>query len=195
MAPMPASRSKPRTHVFAYAASYLAGPFSVTVGRSLAKRWICLFVCMVTTAIRIKVSVDLTASTFINVFQMFSTGFCTKILRTSNGTNFVGANNLFRREIKATLNAKYASKELQSKMEEWEIQWEFGPPNASHHGGLYERKIQNIQGSARPLIRSVFEDELPPLRPIDLMVGALEPTTECSYPRITEPSDELRREH
>ena len=71
MAPLPASRLKPRTHVFAYAASDLAGPFSVTVGRSSAKRWICLFICMVSTAIRIEVSVDLTASTFINVFQRF----------------------------------------------------------------------------------------------------------------------------
>ena len=71
MAPLPALRLKPRTHVFAYAASDLAGPFSVAVGRSTAKRWICLFVCMVTTAIRIEVSVDLTASTFINVFQRF----------------------------------------------------------------------------------------------------------------------------
>ena len=47
MALLPASRLM---HVFAYGASDLAGPFSVTVGRSLAKRWICLFVCVVTTA-------------------------------------------------------------------------------------------------------------------------------------------------
>ena len=95
IAPLPASRLKPRTHVFAYAASDLAGPFNVTVGRSLAKRWICLFVCMVTTTIRIEVSVDVAASTFINVFQRFlcSTGFRTKFFRTDNGTNFVRASN------------------------------------------------------------------------------------------------------
>ena len=92
MAPLPASRLKPRTHVFAYAASDLACPFSVTVGRSSAKRWICLFVCMLTTAIRIEVSADLTTSNFINVFQRFLcfTGFRTKFLCT-DGTNFVGA--------------------------------------------------------------------------------------------------------
>ena len=38
MAPLPASRLKPRTHVFAYVASDLAGSFSVTVGRNSAKR-------------------------------------------------------------------------------------------------------------------------------------------------------------
>ena len=30
-------------------------------------------------------------------------------------------------------------------MEEWEIQWEFAPPEASHHGDLYERQIRNIR--------------------------------------------------
>ena len=120
---------------------------------------------MVTTAIRIEVSVNLTASTFINVFQRFlcSTGFHTKFLRTDNGTNFVGANNLLRREIKAALKTKYASEELQSKMEEWKIQWKFGPPEASHHGGLYERQIRNIRkalhGLFLPYHRNPSDDE------------------------------------
>ena len=100
--------------------------------------------------------------------------------------------------------------------------WEFGPLEASHHGGLYKRKIQNIRKTlrglflpyhrnplddefltcmkmveyyCRPLTRSVSEDGLPPLKPIDLMVGALKLTTGCSYPRITKPEDELRRGH
>ena len=126
--------------------------------------------------------------------------------------------------MKRTLKARYASKELQSKMEEWEIQWKFGPPEASHYIGLFERQIQNIrevlQGlflpyyrnlsddefltcmktveyiiNCRLLTQSLSKDKLPSLRPIDLIVGALKLTTECSYPHITEPGNELRRGH
>ena len=77
MAPLPASKLKPRTHVFTYAASDFAGPFSVVVGRSTVKRWLCEFVCMVTTAVRIEVAADLSTSSFINAFRRFlcSTGF------------------------------------------------------------------------------------------------------------------------
>ena len=77
MAPLPVSKLKPRTHVFTYAASDLAGPFSVVVGRSTVKRWLCVFVCMVTTAVRIEVAADLSTSSFINAFRRFlcSTGF------------------------------------------------------------------------------------------------------------------------
>ena len=120
----------------------------------------------------------------------------------------MGANNLLRREIEAALMAKYASKELQSKNEKWEIQLKFDPFEAPHHRGVYKRRIRNIRNTlqglflpyfrnpsdnefltcikmveylinCRPRTRSVSEDGLPPLRPINLMVGALEPTTEC----------------
>ena len=82
IAPLPASRLKPRTHVFTYAASDLAGPFSVVVGRSTVKRWLSVFVCMVTTAVRTEVAVDLSTSSFINAFRRFLcyTGFRTRFI-------------------------------------------------------------------------------------------------------------------
>jgi len=225
MAPQPVSRLKPRSHVFTYASSDLAGPFSVVVGRSTVKRWLCIFVCMVTTAVRVEVAVDLSASAFINVFRRFlcSTGYRTKYIRTDNGTNYVGAKNTLQREVKTALKQINLTG-IQSKMDEWDVCWEFGPPEASHHGGLYERQIRTLRQAlqslsltsqrtptddelltcakiaeyiinCRPLAHSISEDGLPPLRPIDLMVGALEPTTECSFPTSSSPTDELRRGH
>ena len=109
MAPLPASRLKPRTHVFVYAASDLAGPFIVTVGRSSAKHWICSFVCMVTTAIRFEFYLS---TSQLSPSLMSSKGFCVLqgfVLNSSlqiMEQTFVGANNLLRREIKAAFKGK-----------------------------------------------------------------------------------------
>ena len=63
---------------------------------------------------------------------------------TDNDTNFVGANNITKKEAKAALNAISTASEIKGKMCEWEIQWEFGPPEAFHHEGIYECQIRTI---------------------------------------------------
>ena len=225
MAPLPSVRLKSRTHVFAYVASDLAGPFRVVVGSSHVKRWLCVFVCMVTTAVRIEIAADLTSSSFINAFRRFlcSAGFRTCYIRTDNVTNYVGANNLLRKEVKEALADMSSSTDIQSQMYEWEVQREFGPPEASHQGGLYERQLRTIKKAldglsdllprtpsdddfltccklaeyimnCRPLTKP-DDDGLPPLRPIDLMVGALEPSYDYIYPCVSRPRDELRKGH
>ena len=121
---IPVNRLRPRCHVFAYAASDLAGPFSVVVGRSTVNRWLCVFVCMVTTAAQVEVAVDLLDSTFINVFRRFpcSTGYRTQFLRTYKRTKFVGANNLLKQEVKAALQGMHDSNDLCNQMQLWEVQ-------------------------------------------------------------------------
>ena len=78
----------------------------------------------------------------------------------------------------------------------WKVKWEFGSPKASHHGGIYERQIRTIckaidgitdmtsrkftddeflayckmaeyTMNCQPLTRSISDDGLPPLQPID----------------------------
>ena len=116
MVPLPASRLKPFTHVFTCTAFDLAGPFNVVVGRSTVRRWLCIFVCMVNTAVRIEVAADLTTSSFMNVFRRFlcSTGFRTKFMRTDNGTNYVGANNLLKTEVQMALTTIQGSRDFKS---------------------------------------------------------------------------------
>ena len=147
MAPLPSARFKPRLNVFTYVASDLAGPFGVTIGRSVVKRWLCVFVCMTTTAISIEVAADLSTSSFMNTFRRFlcSSGFRTRFIRTDNGSNFIGANNLLKAEMKAALADIGRSKCFQQHLQDWDLEWEFGQPKASHHGGLYERKIRTIR--------------------------------------------------
>ena len=43
--------------------------------------------------------------------------------------------------------------------------------------------------NCRPITKSQSADGLPPLRPIDLMVGALDPTFFCAYPYCSTPHD------
>ena len=138
MASLPSVRLKPRMLVFTRVASDLADPFSVVVGRSHVKRWLCVFVCMVTTAVRIKIASDLTSSSFINAFRRFlcSAGFRTRYIRTHNKTNYyIGANTyMLRKEVKEALADMRFSIDIRSQMCEWEVQWEFGPPEASTKG-------------------------------------------------------------
>ena len=49
---------------------------------------------------RIEVAVDVSTSSFINVFRRFvcSIGFQTRFIRADNGTNFVGVNNVLKKE-------------------------------------------------------------------------------------------------
>ena len=116
-----------------------------------------------------------------------------------------------------------SSTDIQSQMCEWEVQWDFGPPEASHHRRLYERQLRTIKKAldglsdlsprtpsdddfltccklaeyimnCRPLTKP-DDDGLPPLRLIDLMVGALELSYDYIYPCVSRPRDVLRKGH
>ena len=182
--------------------------------------------CMTATAIRIELAADLSTLSFINTFRIFlcSSGFRTRFIRTDYGSNFIGANNLLKAEMKTALADIRQSKYFQQNLQDWDLEWEFGPPEASHHGGLYERQLRTIRKAidglenlsikkpnedefltccklaeyivnCRPLSKSPSDDGLPPLRPIDLMVDALDPRDDCTYPIATQPKDVLRRGH
>ena len=68
------------------------------------------------------------------------------------------------REVKSALNEMNSTPSLRHRMEEWEVQWDFGPPEASHHGGIYERQIRSIrqalQGLPLTSKRTPTDDEL-----------------------------------
>ena len=55
MAPLPQYRVKPRQPVFSSISIDYAGPYEVKRARSLEKRWLCIFVCNLTFAVRVEV--------------------------------------------------------------------------------------------------------------------------------------------
>ena len=135
--------------------------------------------------------------------------------------NFVGANNLLKQEVKAALQGMHDSNDVRNQLQLLEVQWEFGSPEASHHGGIYERQIRKALNNfsdlpsqtptedefltcskmaeyvinCRPLTKANSEDGLSPPRPIYLMIGALQPREDRAFPVFSCPRDELRRGH
>ena len=148
MSALPSERVSARQAVWSDTAIDYAGPFYVVAGRGSTKRYLCVFVCMATTAVRVMVARDLSTPFFLTVLRRFLalTNYVTTKLRSDNGSNFVGAKNvMLKEEAKAALSELNQSSELKSALQKWNINWEFGIPEASHNGGIYERQIRTIR--------------------------------------------------
>ena len=70
-------------------------------GRSLEKRWLCIFVCNATSAVRVEVVESLETTTFLNALRRFLclTGDKTRHIRSDCTTNFVGARNVMDKQL------------------------------------------------------------------------------------------------
>ena len=61
-------------------------------------------------------------------------------IRSDNGTNFVGAN----RKMKEALTDLNHSK-IQDAFVQDGVTWNFNPPAASHHGGVWEHLVRSVR--------------------------------------------------
>ena len=226
MAPLPDYRIQPRQAVFSSVSIDYAGPYEVKRGRSVNKRWACLFVCNVTSAVRIEIVESLETIAFVAALRRFLclTGNQTRLIRSDCASTFIGAKNLMARELKQVLVNTSKSPDVQKTLQDAEIKWSFSTPLGSHHQGTVERQIrtfkevcQGVLGpdnrqrnptdfelqtifreaeyimNCRPLGKCIGDqNDILPLRPIDLMTGFLEPTNLLDH-KNTSPTDELRR--
>ena len=100
MAPLPKIRLQMTTKQFANCAVDFGGPY-LTVqgrGRSRAKRYLCLFLCLQTHCCHLEMATtSLDTGAFLNAFVRMAArrGWPTKML-SDNGTNFVGAEKEIR---------------------------------------------------------------------------------------------------
>ena len=97
--------------------------------------WVLLVTCLSSRAIHVELLSSLDTPTFKNALSRFIAirGTC-KRLRSDQGSNFIGAQS-------ENQEADVDVKELQKSMNNRGIEWEFNPPQASHFGGVWERKI------------------------------------------------------
>ena len=100
MAPLPQYRVKPRQPVFSSVSIDYAGPYEVKRGRSTEKRWLCVFVCNVTTSVRVEIVESLETNAFLNALHRFLclTGNKTRHIRADCATTFIGARNTMSKE-------------------------------------------------------------------------------------------------
>jgi hypothetical protein len=112
----------------------LAGPL---VLRDQQKVWIVLFTCGVYRCVHLEIVESLSTEDFLLSFSRF----CSRRRRpatvyTDNGTNFIGAENLFE---------KIDWEEVKKKTRQLRIDWKFNPPAAPWWGGWWERLVRSVK--------------------------------------------------
>lgn len=142
MADLPQDRALP-SPPFTYVGVDYFGPFVIKEKRKELKRWGVLFTCLSSRAVHLEVSDTLSTSSFLNALRRFiSLRGPIKVLRSDQGTNFVGADN----ELKAALN-EIDNIEVRDFLLQNDCVFEFklNPPGASHMGGVWERLIRSVR--------------------------------------------------
>jgi hypothetical protein len=132
------------------------GPFMVKRGRSLQKRYGCLFTCMTVRAVHLEVSFTLDTDSFIHCLHRFmSRRGCPKRIFCDNGTNFVGAEGQLK-----DLLGRLDQGRIQAVLVPKGIEWNFIPPRASHMGGVWERLVKSVKRVLNPMLsEQTLEDE------------------------------------
>ncbi|XP_021967506.1 uncharacterized protein LOC110862595 [Folsomia candida] len=112
----------------------LAGPLQLRDGK---KAWIVLYTCAVYRGIHLDVVTAISTEAFLESLERFINQYGRpNTVYSDNGTNFVGAVNLFKKvdwnKVAETSNVK-------------KIQWIFNPPTAAWWGGWWERMVRSVK--------------------------------------------------
>ena len=120
------------------------------------KRYGCIFTCMTTRAVHLKLAHSLSTDSFISALRRFvGRRGCVSHFYSDNGTNFVGADKELRKALKDWNQHRIAAC-LQQK----EIDWHFNTLTASHFGGVWERLIRSVRKVLGSIAgQAVFTDE------------------------------------
>lgn len=141
MADLPRQRFEYQEPPFSSTAVDYFGPIEVKIGRSVCKRWGCLFTCLSSRAVHLEVATSLSASAFINAFHRFvSRRSRPTNMWSDNGTNFTAA----EKELKENL-IKLNKQHVENEMLKQNINWHWNPPSAPHMGGVFERLIRVVK--------------------------------------------------
>ena len=119
------------------------GPFYVKRGRGQEKKYGVVFSCLVTRAVHIEVADSLSTDSFLCALRRFlARRGQVKRIRTDRGTNFTGGERELAAEVDRLMKNESV---LHDAMLRRDIEWILNVPNASHHGGVWERMIRSIR--------------------------------------------------
>lgn len=138
---------------FTYVGVDLFGPFVVKERRSELKRYGVMFTCLSCRGVHLECVNSLTTDSFILALRRFiARRGNVRVIRSDNGTNFVGAKRELQSEFKKMDHTKI-SDFLKGKGTDW-VEWINNPPYASHFGGVWERQIR----TAREILNGILFD-------------------------------------
>lgn len=139
---------------FAGVGTDFAGPFMVKTSRlrnaKLVKVYLCVFVCLATKAVHLEVVSDLTTEAFIACLDRFvSRRGLPSLIRSDNGTNFVGARR-YLQEVTQFLNGNQDA--IGTACSRRGIEWVFSPPGCPHWGGIFEAAVKSAKSHLTRII-------------------------------------------
>lgn len=178
--PLPQFRIE-STPPFTYTGVDFTGPIYVKNDTgSKVKSYIALFTCAVTRAVHLELVSDLSTMEFLLALRKFRNRFpsVSKIFSDNGGTFGRAAKEL------KTLFANIQENEIQRRLTDLRISWEFITPRSPWHGGWWERLVQSVK---RPL-RKILGTNIPPFRELQTILTDIELLLN-NRPLTTAPTD------
>ncbi|XP_065355004.1 uncharacterized protein LOC135949382 [Calliphora vicina] len=132
-----------------------AGPFNIRnfTGRAclITKGYVCIFVCFATKALHLEAASDLSTQSFLAAFARFiGRRGCPSTIYSDNGTNFVGAAELLKKERLEFV--KTLQQNIIHHYSHQNVDWKFIPPGSPHMGGLWEAGVKSFKTHLRKMI-------------------------------------------
>nr|XP_043067300.1 uncharacterized protein LOC122321439 [Drosophila bipectinata] len=117
-----------------------------------SKGYICLFVCLVTSALHLELATDLSTEAFLAALRRFMSlrGKCAQIY-SDNGRNFVGAKRALDEMQQLLASTNHRDLVSQTLADEG-INWVFIPPYAPRWGGKWESSVRSVKLHLRRII-------------------------------------------
>ena len=162
MADLPLERIDSRCHAFQNVGVDYFGPILIKQGRrtrrstGTAKRYGALFTCMTTRSVHLELAGDMSTDSFILALRRFRARRGNpKVIRSDNGTNFVGA----ERELREALQ-RLDQLKITNELSANSIEWKFNPPIAPWMGGAMESMVKLTKRALRSTMKDrMFTEE------------------------------------
>ena len=150
MADLPQERITPAAP-FTYTGMDVFGPFYIKEGRKTLKRYGLIFTCLSSRAVHLETLNSMETDSFINALRRFlNRRGKVRVLKSDQGTNFVGAKNEFD-AANTELNTDKIKQFLLKNECEF-VEFKFNVPYASHMGGVWERMIRSVRSVLTSLL-------------------------------------------
>ena len=149
MAPLPSERCV-SLRAFDQAGVDFAGPFVVKIRRVSDKRYLCLFTCLQTRAVHLEMTYSMDTSGFLMAFsRMVARRGKPSKVTSDNGSNFIGGEGELRALVEALDQVAIAN-----QLATQGVEWQWNPPEGSHHGGIFESMIKLSKRSLYSILKT-----------------------------------------